>query len=132
MDVERLKERVKEYRKAVLRLKKALDEDMSNPLVYDGVIQRFESTYELAWKLMKAYLEYEGIASVNSPRSAFKEAFAAGLIFDGDVWIDMINAHNLTVHTYNEQMAKEIYDMVKQKFYRSFAAFANKMVGMLE
>lgn len=132
MNIERLKERMEEYRKAVLRLKEALDEDTSNPLVYDGVIQRFEFTYELAWKLMKAYVEYEGIATVNSPRSAFKEAFAAGLISDGDVWIDMIDARNLTVHTYDEQKAKEIYDMVKQKFYRSFAVFADRIAEVLK
>ncbi len=133
MNIERLKERREEYHKAVWRLKEALDEDMSNPLLYDGVIQRFEFTYELAWKLMKAYLEeYEGIAVVNSPRSAFKEAFAAGLIIDGDVWIDMINARNLTVHTYNEQIAKEVFDMVKQKYYPSFAAFADRMAEVLK
>jgi nucleotidyltransferase substrate binding protein (TIGR01987 family) len=126
MNVGRLKEMIEEYRKAVLRLKEALDEDLSNPLVYDGVIQRFEFTYELAWKLIKAYLEYDGIASVNTPRSAFKEAFAAGLISDGDTWIGMIEDRNLTVHTYNEQMAKDIYCMIKQKYYTSFAALADK------
>jgi nucleotidyltransferase substrate binding protein (TIGR01987 family) len=67
MNTERLREKKEVYRSAVLRLKEALDEDISNPLLYDGVIQRFEFTYELAWKLMKAYLEYEGIAEVNSP-----------------------------------------------------------------
>jgi len=129
---ERLMEKFSEYKKAVLRLKEALEEDLTNPLVYDGVIQRFEFTYELAWKLMKAYLEYEGYATVNSPRVAFKEAFAYGLIFDGDVWIDMIDARNLTVHTYDEQIAKEIYDKVKKRYYEAFAAFAKKMAEVLK
>jgi len=132
MDFERLKERIEEYYKAVLRLKEALDEDISNPLVYDGVIQRFEFTYELTWKLIKAYLEYEGIAPVNTPRSAFKEAFAAGLIIDGDAWVDMIEDRNLTVHTYNEQMAKEIYCKIKHKYYSSFAAFADRLAGIIQ
>jgi len=129
--IERLNERAEDYCKAVLRLKEALDEDTSNPLLYDAVIQRFEFTYELAWKLMKSYLEYQGIALINSPRSTFKEAFAQGLILDGDIWIDMIEARNLTVHTYNEKMAKEIYDRVKDRYYSSFAAFADKMVEVL-
>ncbi|SHG46744.1 nucleotidyltransferase substrate binding protein, HI0074 family [Thermosyntropha lipolytica DSM 11003] len=127
MSQERLKEKFAEYKKAVYKLKEALEEDVSNPLLYDGVIQRFEFTYELAWKLMKLYLESEGIVTVNSPRSAFKEAFAVGIITEGETWIDMINARNLTVHTYNEQMAKEIYDRVKDKYYPVFFAFANKM-----
>jgi len=132
MNNERLKEKLQEYRKAVTKLKEALDEDISNSLLYDGVIQRFEFTYELAWKLMRLYLEYEGTATVASPRAAFKEAFAAGILADGDVWIDMINARNLTVHTYNEQMAKEIYDRVKQKYYPVFAAFAGRMEEALK
>lgn len=131
MDIGRLKERIEEYCKAVLRLKEALDEDTSNPLVYDGVIQRFEFTYELTWKLVKAYLEYEGIAAVNTPRSAFKEAFAAGLILESDTWMDMIEDRNLTVHTYNEQMAKEIYCIIKQKYYNSFAVLADRIVAMI-
>lgn len=56
MTIERLNERMEDYRKAVLRLKEALDEDTSNPLLYDAVIQRFKFTYELAWKLMKPQL----------------------------------------------------------------------------
>lgn len=127
MSKERLKEKFAEYKKAVNKLKEALEEDTSNPLLYDGVTQRFEFTYELAWKLMKLYLEYEGIVTVNSPRSAFKEAFAAGIITEGETWIDMINARNLTVHTYNEQMAKEIYYKVKDKYFPVFLAFADRM-----
>lgn len=127
MSKERLKEKFAEYCKAVIKLKEALEEDLSNPLLYDGVMQRFEFTYELAWKLMKLYLEFEGIATVNSPRTAFKEAYAAGVITDGEIWMDMINARNLTVHTYNEQMAKEIYNKVKDKYYPVFAAFKSKL-----
>lgn len=131
MNVERLKERKKAYCQAVLRLKEALEEDISNPLIFDGVIQRFEFTYEMAWKLMKSYLEYEGLAAGDSPRSVFKEAFAAGLISAGEVWIDMIDARNLTVHTYNEKIAKKIYDKIKSKYYNAFAVFANKMEEVL-
>lgn len=127
MRKERFKEKFEEYRKAVLKLKEALEEDSSNPLLYDGVMQRFEFTYELAWKLMKLYLEFEGIATVNSPRTAFKEAFAAGIITDGEIWMDMINSRNLTVHTYNEQMAKDIYNKVKDEYYPVFAALASKL-----
>ncbi|EAX48919.1 nucleotidyltransferase substrate binding protein, HI0074 family [Thermosinus carboxydivorans Nor1] len=127
MNIERLSERAKEYQKAVRRLQEALAEDLSNILVYDGVIQRFEFTYELAWKLIKAYLEYEGIADVKSPRAAFKEAFTAGLIDNGEIWLEMIDDRNLTAHTYNEENAKQIYAKVKEKYFPQFATLANKI-----
>ena len=64
MGKDRLKDKFAAYKKAVNKLKEALEEDVSNPLLYDGVIQRFEFTYELAWKLMKLCLESEGIVNV--------------------------------------------------------------------
>jgi len=106
-----------------------VDEDI---LTYDAVIQRFEFTYELAWKLIKAYLEYQGLAVINSPRSAFKEAFAAELILDGDVWIEMISDRNLTAHTYNQERAKEIYARVKEKYLDQFAALVSRMEAIVK
>jgi nucleotidyltransferase substrate binding protein (TIGR01987 family) len=132
MNTERLREKKEVYRSVVLRLKEALDEDISNPLLYDGVIQRFEFTYELAWKLMKAYLEYEGIAEVNSPRGAFKEAYKAGLIFEGDIWIDMIGDRNLAAHTYNEEMAKAIYNRIKDQYFERFVTFGARMAEVMK
>lgn len=61
-------------------MKEAVSERSDNLLLYDGAIQRFEFTYEIAWKLLKAYLEYQGIVSISSPRAVFKEAFSVGLI----------------------------------------------------
>lgn len=60
-------------------------------LVIDATIQRFESTYELSWKLMKLYLEYNGNLEANSPRKAIKEAFKTGLIQEGDRWLQMLD-----------------------------------------
>lgn len=58
-------------------------------LYLDGTIQRFEFVFELSWKLMKGYLEYDGIEA-NSPRGAFREAFKIELIEDGTAWIKRI------------------------------------------
>ena len=127
MSKEKIRDRFHQYNKAVAKLKEALKEEPGNPLLYDGVIQRFEFTYELAWKLMKSYLESEGIADKDSPRRAFKEAFAAGLITDGQVWIDMIGDRNLTVHTYNEQLAKDMYERIKHNYFSVFLDFRDRM-----
>ena len=95
MDIQRLREKLEDFSKALNRLKEALERDQSDDIVLDAVIQRFEFTYELSWKLIKAYMSYSGIADVKTPRQAFKEAFAAGLIEEGDVWLEMLDDRNL-------------------------------------
>lgn len=67
-----------------------------------GVIQRFEFTLELAWKTLKDYLENSGLTiSPVTPREVIKQAFAAKIIPDGQVWIDMIDHRNMLSHTYD-------------------------------
>lgn len=68
----RFEERRKEFSNAVQRLKKALEEK-ENDIIIDGVLHRFEFTFELAWKTMKDYLEYIGvIEKTGSPRRNYK------------------------------------------------------------
>ena len=79
------------------------------------MIQRFEYTFELAWKTVKDYLEYNGIKA-NSPREAIKEAFANDILQDGQVWIDMLEDRNLMAHTYDEQRANYALDRITTKY----------------
>jgi len=117
MGTKRLRERLEDYKSTLERLKESLDLEVSLSVITDGVIQRFEFTYELAWKVLKDYLEFKGIPETRSPRDTFKEGFRAGIIQDGDAWIDMLQDRNLTAHTYNEKTAKEIYAKIKGKHY---------------
>lgn len=121
MDKGKVKEKLDNYTKAVERLRESLARDENDDIVLDGVIQRFEFTYELSWKLLKAYLAYNGIAEVRTPREAFKEAFAAGLIVDGDIWLEMIDDRNLTSHTYDETEARRIFERIKNKYFRELS-----------
>jgi nucleotidyltransferase substrate binding protein, HI0074 family len=122
MDKERVNNKLRNYSDALMRLKEALEADASsNPFVYDAAIQRFEFTYELSWKLLKSFLEYEGMAMVNLPRAAIKEAFAAGLVGDAEIWADMIDARNLTAHTYDQPKAIEIYNKIKSSYFPQLA-----------
>jgi nucleotidyltransferase substrate binding protein (TIGR01987 family) len=75
----------------------------------EGAIQRFEYTLELGWKTLKDYLEAGGlvIAPV-TPRQVVKEAFAAKVLSDGQVWIDMIDSRNLLSHTYDSAVFEKI------------------------
>lgn len=117
MNIEKLREKLLNYSKALSRLEESLARDESDDIVIDAVIQRFEFTYELSWKLLKDYLSFHGIADVRSPREAFKEAFAVNLLREGDVWIDMLEDRNRTSHTYDEDEARAIYNKIKDRYY---------------
>jgi nucleotidyltransferase substrate binding protein (TIGR01987 family) len=78
----------------------------------DSAIKRFELTFELSWKSLKKLLEARGIAC-NSPRDCFEKAFHAGAIQDDPLWLKMIEDRNLSVHTYDEQLAEDIYGRLK-------------------
>lgn len=113
MDRQRLHERCADYEKALNQLAKALKQPRDEYL-RDSVIQRFEITYELAWKMLKLCLEAEGI-SVRTPRETLQEALQAGFITDGNAWSDLQKMCNLTSHTYDESLAEQVYDFVAQQ-----------------
>ena len=115
MSADRVQTWIAEYERALARLKDAAEADPTvNDIVVDGTIQRFEFTFELAWKMMKAVLEHQGIL-VQSPRAAIKEAFKAGLIEDGDGWIDMLEDRNRTTHLYDEEQCRQVYAKIKER-----------------
>lgn len=74
------------------------------------------ANFELAWKTMKDYLEQEGF-DVKSPRRAIQIAFKTGLIADGHAWIDALEKRNLMAHTYNEDVAREAEELIRDKYY---------------
>ena len=105
-----------DYHRALLRLQTALTKEADLDDMYlDATIQRFEFCFELAWKLMKAVLEYEGIEA-NSPRSSIREGWKQGLISDAEAWLDMMEKRNLSPHTYDENVARDIYHEVRERY----------------
>jgi len=97
-----------QFERAVGKFSDVLEQE-KNEYIRDSAIQRFEFTFELAWKTLKAFLEEQGI-TVYSPRDSFKGAFQTGLIDEEPTWLETIELRNLTTHTYNESTAEEIYD----------------------
>ena len=75
----------------------------------DSAIKRFEFTVELAWKCVQKFLREQEIIC-RSPKECLKEAFKFGLIEDDPRWLEMMEDRNLTVHTYNEITAEEVYE----------------------
>lgn len=104
-----------------------LDEALALPkdsIVRDSAIQRFEISFELCWKFLKAYLEEEHYAVCTSPRTCFRSAFMHGVIDNDPFWIDLTVLRNYTVHTYNEQLADYVYSRLAKAALRFRAVLA--------
>ena len=83
--------------------------DVLSDLEREGVIQRFEYTFELAWNTLKDRLEYDGVVLTTvTPRNVIREAFQARLIEDGKTWIDMLTDRNLMSHTYDSAKFEQV------------------------
>ena len=124
----RFEERKQDLLNATERLKEALKQE-ENDIVIDCVLHRFEFTFELAWKSMKDFLEYNGISeNIGSPREIIKEAFSAGLIDNGEVWMDMMLSRNELSHLYDEETSREIYDNIKEIYILEI----NKLIQKLD
>lgn len=74
----------------------------------DATIQRFEFTFELAWKVIQAYIKDQG-SECKSPKNCFRRGADWGLIKDPQKWFKYLEARNLIAHTYNEELAERIY-----------------------
>jgi len=120
----RWRQRLQNFDRAFVLLRSALEQkalDEFSDLEQEGIIQRFEYTYELAWKTVKDYLEASGIhITPVTPRNVIKEAFAAGIIEDGQVWIDMMGHRNLLSHTYDRIKFREVLLAIEERYFTAF------------
>ena len=129
----RWQQRLQSFRKAFQRLSDAVQIIQArklSELEQQGLIQAFEFTHELAWNILKDYLEYQGIQGVIGSREATREAFKNGLISDGVAWMDMIKSRNQTSHTYNEATANEITAAVVGAYFPQFEMFLQRFTEL--
>ena len=112
MNPARLQQRITQFQQAVSRLSDACAQP-ENEFIRDSVIQRFEFCFELAWKMLKLKLAQEGIEA-STPRAVIREAVAARLLDDGNRWSEILLRRNQTSHTYDDRLAREVYDFVCQ------------------
>lgn len=108
--------------KALESLKVALNKVSGLPLDHefyeisrDAVIQRFEYTFELSWKLLKRYLQESSPENVDglSANDLFRVGFEMGLLDDAKRWLEYRLARNLTSHTYDEGRANQVFESAK-------------------
>ena len=103
------------------------EDDFLDGIIKEGLIHRFEYTHELAWNVMKDFLLHEAEVKVLGSKDATKAAFAAELIEDGDIWMEMIKSRNQTSHTYNEDTADAIFSRILDAYLPAFLAFRDTM-----
>ena len=118
----RLADRLDALGRALDRLDEALAVSPDHPLAVDGTIQRFEFTFELAWKAAKDALTAEGL-EVMTPKAALRGAFGLGWLADEEAWLQMLADRNLSSHVYREEVAAEIYGRIRTNAPRLREAF---------
>ena len=109
-----------------LAVQLAQSRTLSN-LEKQGLIQAFEFTHELSWKLLKDYLEYQGITLITGSRDAVREAFQKNLIKDAVIWMEMISSCNKSSHTYNMEIADWIVERILDIYVDAFKQLKQTM-----
>lgn len=129
----RWKQRLQNYKKALKVLKSAVWLSRRRELTElekQGLIQGFEFTFELAWNVIKDYLEQQGITGITGSRGAIRRAFDEGIIVEGQTWLDMVEARNLSSHSYSEETAEKLVEDIVNNYYDNLAAFGESMDGL--
>ena len=116
MAIAQLQLKLQDYHMAMKRLRVAVNSHPdANGIYLDATIQRFEFCFELAWKLMKAMLDYEGI-EVSSPRGSIREVSKQSMIDSAEDWLYMLEQRNICPHVYSESIAWDIYEKICDKY----------------
>ena len=121
----RLSERIENFKKAYnifFDAVQAYNKDENSVLIQMALVQSFKICIELAWKVLKDYLQQKGINSL-LPKDVIKEAFSTEIIKNGQVWIDMINARNSTSHEYNIDKVNVIIKNISSNYYEELQLF---------
>jgi nucleotidyltransferase substrate binding protein (TIGR01987 family) len=126
----RWQQRFASFNKALLQLQNAVELSKQRGLTQlekQGVIQAFEFTHELAWNMLKDYLQDQGNQNIKGSKDTTREAFKVELITDGEQWMAMIQSRNLSSHTYDERTAEQLVDAIIQQYYPLFIALQTEM-----
>ncbi len=126
-------QRLEHFRQALRQLHDAhslAESRHLSKLEEQGMIQAFEYTYELAWKVLQDFLESRGVQGLYGTRDVTRAAFQRDLLDDGNVWMAMIESRNLTSHTYDEAIAQRVLAAVRKDYVGQFDALEQRMQSL--
>jgi nucleotidyltransferase substrate binding protein (TIGR01987 family) len=126
-------QRLSNYSRALEQLDAAVSLANQRPLSaleQQGMIQSFEYTHELSWNVLRDYLKDQGTSHLYGSKDTVREAFAVGLIADGETWMQMIRDCNQSSHTYNIAIATAIVDRVITTYIHAFKELQHTFEGL--
>jgi nucleotidyltransferase substrate binding protein (TIGR01987 family) len=126
----RWEQRFSNFNKAMSKLSQAVAQastEKLSELEVEGLIQRFEYTYELAWKTLQDLIKQQGIVDINGPGQVLNQAFQMGLISNAESWRRLKKSRELTSHTYNSETAREISDSIIKEYFGLFNFLQEKL-----
>jgi nucleotidyltransferase substrate binding protein (TIGR01987 family) len=115
----RWKQRFNNLNRALAQLQSALEAHQAMPeneLIVIALIKAYEFSFELSWKTLKDLLAWNGV-DARLPREVLKQAFATGLIDEGQIWIDMLEQRNLMAHTYDQARALQAAELITSHYW---------------
>lgn len=127
----RWKQRFENFEKAYKLLEKYINKKIETELEKAGIIQFFEMTFELSWKVLKDYLESMGYI-VKSPRESIKQAFQIDLIDDGHIWMEALSSRNLTTHTYDKELIDQLFKEISGSYFPQLRKLYERLKGEME
>jgi nucleotidyltransferase substrate binding protein (TIGR01987 family) len=125
-------QRFDNYKKALAQLDAAVALSVSrglSDLERQGLVKGFEFTFELAWNMLKDYLEEQGFTDFHGSKNTIRIAFREGLLENGEIWMDMVKSQNESSHTYNIETANEIVTAILNSYiveFRKLTATMNR------
>ncbi|MFA9560241.1 HI0074 family nucleotidyltransferase substrate-binding subunit [Evansella sp. AB-rgal1] len=123
----RWRQRFENFEKSYLLLDKYSHKEINNELKRGGVIQFYVRTIELAWKVLKDYLEAQGYI-VKTPRETIKQAFQIEIINDGHIWLDALAKRNITTNTYDDALAKKLLEDITDLYLPELTNLYEKLL----
>jgi nucleotidyltransferase substrate binding protein (TIGR01987 family) len=112
----RWKQRFDNFEKSIGFLRQATSIEHPTFVEKAGLIQLFEMSFELAWNVLKDYLEEQGFSEIKTPKDSLKKAFELEIIADGHMWLQALKDRNLTSHTYDETLADKVVQQIAHDY----------------
>jgi len=115
----RWKQRFQNFEKAFAVFQRRIDEyeiHADEEAYQMALVQGYEIIIELAWKVMKDYLENDGF-DVKNGKQAIRQAFQNELIHGGEIWLQALDNRNVTSHTYDGELLEINVAFISEQFY---------------
>jgi nucleotidyltransferase substrate binding protein (TIGR01987 family) len=130
----RWKQRFQNFSRAFVLLREAYEMDyiQMDMMHKEAYVQRFEFTFELAWKTLKDVMEFDGIVFEKiSPRFIIRDAFQYKYIDNPEIWMKMVDDRNLMSHTYNFSTFENVLAEVRSKYFNELEKFYTSLLERL-